>query len=146
MTMLVSDIMTAVPRTCLPGDPVTQAAQLMVSEDCGIIPVIDHPDRMYLAGVITDRDIVVRLVAANRCPLEAKVEEAMSKNVKTLPTTASLREAADLMQQEKIRRIMIVDENGRLQGVLSQADLATEGTQPRMVAETLDHVSRTGTS
>ena len=144
MTMLVQDIMTAVPRTCLPTDSVVQAAKIMVEEDCGIVPVIDSPDRMYLAGVITDRDIVVRLVAASRCPLEARVEDAMSRNVKTLPTTASQREAADLMAQEKIRRVMIVDQNGKLQGVLSQADLATEGTQPRMVAETLDHVSRSG--
>jgi CBS domain-containing protein len=144
MTMLVQDIMTATPRTCPPTDSVVQAAQIMVAEDCGIVPVIDNSDRMYLAGVITDRDIVVRLVAANLCLLEARVEDAMTRDVKTLPTTASIREAADLMAQEKIRRVMIVDQNGKPQGVLSQADLATEGTQPRMVAETLDHVSRSG--
>lgn len=144
MTMLVQDLMTGAPRTCLPTDSVVQAAQIMVAEDCGIVPVIDNPDGMRLAGVITDRDIVVRLVAENRCPLEARVQDAMSRDVRTLPTTASQREAADLMAQEKIRRIMIVDENGRLQGVVSQADLATEGTQPRMVAETLDHISRPG--
>jgi CBS domain-containing protein len=144
MTMLVKDIMTALPRTCLASDPVTKAAQVMVQEDCGIVPVVDDPDNLRLAGVITDRDIVVRLVAENRCPLEARVSDAMSRDVKTLPSTASQREAADLMAAEQIRRIMIVDQNGTLQGVLSQADLATEGTQPRMVAETLDHVSRNG--
>jgi CBS domain-containing protein len=143
MTMLVQDMMTAYPRTCLENDSITAAAQIMVAEDCGVVPVIDHPDSMRLAGVVTDRDIVVRLVAANRNPLEARVQDAMTRDVKTLPTTASMREAADLMSAEQIRRIMIVDQNGRLQGVLSQGDLAKEGTQPRMVAETLDHISRT---
>src|SRR3954471_20194337 len=104
MTMLVQDMMTAYPRTCLENDSITSAAQIMVAEDCGVVPVIDHPDRMNLAGVITDRDIVVRLVAANRNPLEARVADAMSRDVKTLPITASMREAADLMAREQIRR------------------------------------------
>ena len=77
--------------------------------------------------------------------VEAMAQDAMSQQVKTLPTTASLREAADLMQQEQIRRVIIVVANGRLQGVLSQADLATEAVQPGMVAETLEHISRPST-
>lgn len=146
MTQLVDEMMAANPAFLLPNDTCVRAAQLMVQEDCGLLPIIDNADTRLLVGVITDRDIVVRLIANSKNPLEAKVSEAMSGEVKSLPTTASLSEAADLMQSAQIHRVIITDADDKLVGVLSLADVATQGLQPRMIAATVQSISRTDTN
>lgn len=142
MTQFIQDIMAFNPVFVTPEDPVTRAAELMVQDDTGFIPVVVSATDMHVAGVITDRDIVVRLVGQNKNPLNAFVSEAMSTNVQTLPFTSSLSEAANMMKDHEIRRLAIVDGDGLLKGVLSLGDLATDAQQPRLVADTLQSISQ----
>jgi len=114
-------------------------AKLMVQHDCGEIPVIDSAERVV--GVITDRDIVCRVVANGKNPLTTKAEACMSEMVVTVPLDASLEEVLTTMEKHQIRRVPVVDTEGRCAGMLSQSDLAWAGEE-HDVAKLVREVSR----
>ena len=119
--MQASDIMSRQPSCCLPGDPLRKAARIMLEEDVGEIPVVDGQKK--LLGVITDRDIVTRCVAVGD-PLEpAIVDTYMTAPALWLAEDAALEEVADLMADQAVRRVPIVDGDGRLSGIVALADL-----------------------
>jgi CBS domain-containing protein len=146
-TMKISELMTKNPRTVTPDTPVSDAARLMKEEDIGIVPVIERvggPEtRGRLVGVITDRDIAVRLVAEGRSA-DAPVRDVMSGGVKTANPDDSVASVMKLMGQEQVRRIPIVDERGSIVGVVSQADLARKATDTEQVEKTVEQISQPG--
>lgn len=146
MAQTVRDWMTPDPRYATAEASVTEVARMMLEEDCGLIPVVDNENDRKLVGVVTDRDIVVRLVA-REIPLEtAALTEAMSADVVTMLQDADLANCAAVMARYQVRRIPIVDEQRVLVGMLSQADLARASDEkPGLeddLAETVQEVSR----
>lgn len=119
--MYVTEIMTPAPITCTPDDKADYAAKLMLVHDCGEIPVCDGPK---VIGVITDRDITVRAVAKGKNPADVEVRSLMTQPVYTASQFDPLDKATELMDQKHIRRLPVIDRNGRLVGILSQTDIA----------------------
>ena len=117
----IRQLMTVRPRTVKVGDTIVEAAKVMRGEDSGIAPIVDG-DR--LVGVLTDRDIVTRVIAAERDPRLVKVEEIASLNLVTVDPDQGLEEALRLMAQHQIRRLPVVEEDGRLIGIVAHADVA----------------------
>jgi CBS domain-containing protein len=130
--------MTPSPATLGLSDPVTLAARMMRDEDVGSIPVTDEG---HLAGIITDRDIAVRVVAEGIDPETATVGEFMSPNMITGHPEMSIEEAARLMGREQIRRLPVLDRN-RLVGIVSLGDLALETPADEEVEEALEEISQ----
>ena len=118
--MKVKDLMTSDPATVGPDDVCAQAATLMKQEDCGAIPVVRDNT---LIGIITDRDITIRAVAAGRDPKTTKVSEVMSADPITVGPDDDVSEAASIMAKSQIRRLPVV-ENGKLLGIVVTAQLA----------------------
>jgi CBS domain-containing protein len=124
----IRELMTVKPRTVKAGDSVVEAAKLMRGEDAGIAPIVDG-DR--LVGVVTDRDIAIRVVAEGRDPQSTKVEEVASQNVVTIDPQQELDEALRLMAQHQLRRLPVVEEDGKLVGIVAQADVARHADAER---------------
>ena len=120
----IRDLMTADPRTIDAEKPVAEAARMMRDENVGLAPVVQG-DR--LVGTLTDRDIAIRVVAEGRDPESTTVREVASTELVTIDPAQSLDEALRLMAQHQIRRLPVVEEDGRLVGVLAQADVARHG-------------------
>ncbi|MBI2185875.1 MAG: CBS domain-containing protein [Acidobacteria bacterium] len=139
MTTLARDVMTSDPACCTPGTSVDEVAKLMVQNDCGEIPVVDTQD--HLIGVVTDRDIVCRVVAEGRNPIGHTVETCMTQPVVTVREDAPLDEVLKTMEEHQIRRVPVVADDGCCSGIISQADVAREGPE-REVAELVREVSQ----
>jgi len=123
--MRIEEVMTRDPACCTPETKVRDVARMMVEYDCGEIPLVQNAgDSRHVVGVITDRDIVSRLVAQDRNPLDAKASACMTQPVITVSNAASVEDCIQLMETHRIRRVPVVDENGCLCGIVSQADIA----------------------
>jgi CBS domain-containing protein len=122
MARIARDIMTEAPVCCTREATLDEVARLMLQNDCGEIPVIDGSDQPI--GVITDRDIVCRVVAEGRNPATVTVESCMTQPVITVRVDASLDEVLSAMEQHQIRRLPVVDEDGCCTGIIAQADIA----------------------
>jgi CBS domain-containing protein len=120
----IRDAMTDNPRKVDTTTPVAVAAKLMATEDVGSLPVTEG-DR--LVGMVTDRDIVTRVVAEGKDAKAATVGEIASKDLVTVDPQQDLDEALRLMAKHQVRRLPVVEEDGRLVGILAQADVAREG-------------------
>ena len=120
----IRELMTTDPCTIDAEKPVAQAARMMRDEDVGLAPIVQG-DR--LVGTLTDRDIAIRVVAEGRDPESTTVREVASTELVTIDPAQSLDEALRLMAQHQIRRLPVVEEDGRLVGVLAQADVARHG-------------------
>jgi CBS domain-containing protein len=118
----IRDLMTQNPRAVRPDDTVVDAARMMRDENVGSLPVVDS-DR--LIGMVTDRDVSVRVVAEGRDPGEVSVQEIASRNPVTAEATSDLNEALQLMARHQVRRLPVTEE-GRLVGIIAQADVAGE--------------------
>ena len=122
MTKLAHDLMTPDPACCTPHATLDEVAKLMVEHDCGEIPVINSADRPV--GVITDRDIVCRVVADGKNPMGYTVETCMTQPVVTVSADDSIDKVLATMEKHRIRRVLVVDEDGCCCGIISQADIA----------------------
>ncbi len=122
----VQDVMTANPTTVETSTNVAEAAKMMAQQDLGPLPVTEGG---RLVGIVTDRDIVCRTVAEDKNPLEMTAESCMSTSVVTVTPDASLGECCELMEENQLRRIPVVDENGVCCGIVAQADVATHGPE-----------------
>lgn len=146
--MQVHELMTHAPAVCTTSDHLTRAAQIMWERDCGVVPVLDEAGR--LAGILTDRDACMAAYTQGRPLHEISVADAMSKVVTTIGPDAGIRDALDLMRRKEVRRLPVVDAQGRLVGILSMADFARavqrdagrSAPSRDAVAETLAGVSR----
>jgi CBS domain-containing protein len=139
MAKLARDVMTPEPVCCTLNTTLDEVAKLMAHNDCGEIPVIDTADQPI--GVITDRDIVCRVVAEGKNPSAYTVEHYMSQPVVTVRADAPLEEVVSTMEKHQIRRVPVVDERGCCTGIIAQADLAWTEDEHE-VAELVREVSR----
>ena len=126
--MRVKDIMTPAPACCSPTDSLESVARLMVVHDCGSIPVCEGEGAKRVLGLVTDRDIVVRAVAAGRNPLDLRASDLMSHPIATVRDDADLDAAVHTLEENQVRRLPVVDHVGALVGMVSQADVARNAT------------------
>jgi CBS domain-containing protein len=141
--MQLKDVMTPGVEVIAPEASIYEAAEKMSHRDVGPLPVCDG-DR--LIGMLTDRDITVRAVAAGRDPLTTKVREVMTPDVVYGFDDQDIQDAARLMAQYQIRRLPVLNRNKQLVGMVALGDLAVHpGTRP-VTAEVLEQVSEPGKS
>jgi CBS domain-containing protein len=120
-TMRVSDVMTK-RIVYLPSEtPLDEAARAMAEADIGDVVVTEGAN---LAGMATDRDIVVRAVATNRKPSAVTLGEVAVREIVIIEQSATLKEAADLMRQRAVRRVLVADADRQLVGIIAMGDLA----------------------
>lgn len=139
--MICSEIMTTDPECCVPTDPVMKAAQLMKSEDVGPIPIVEDKDGKKLAGIVTDRDLAIKVVAEARDPKTTSIEEVMTEAVITCKETDDVDKVLKLMEDHQVRRIPVVDKSDHLLGIIAQADVATR-LGARTTGKFVEQVSR----
>jgi len=134
----VRDVMTPNPQCVTEKDSVQDAARIMAQEDTGVVPVVDGKK---VVGMVTDRDIVVRLVATGKDLSTARVNEAMTKSVRSVKEDTPIDQVLDLMSQAQIRRVPVVDRNDELVGIVSIGDLATETNKDGKVGKAIENIS-----
>jgi CBS domain-containing protein len=134
----IREVMTSNPSSIDAEKPVAYAAKMMRDEDVGLAPIVEG-DR--LVGTLTDRDIAIRVVAEGRDPEATKVRDVASTDLVTVDPQQDLDEALRLMAQHQVRRIPVVEEDGRLVGVVAQADVAREADE-RRTGEVVEQISR----
>ncbi len=137
MARSVQDVMTQNPRTVEAAQMVVDAARLMRDEDVGIAPVVEGG---RLVGTLTDRDVAVRVVAEGKDPQSTSVREVASTDLVTVDPQQDFDEAVRLMSEHQLRRLPVVEEDGRLVGILAQADVAQEGDD-RQTGQVVQEIS-----
>ncbi|MBN2119069.1 MAG: CBS domain-containing protein [Anaerolineales bacterium] len=137
-----NEIMTKNPVYCLPNDSVAKAAELMKSRNIGSIPVVDNEQTGKLVGIVTDRDLALKIIAEGRDAKSTKVETVMTHKVVTCHADDDLQKALDAMAEHQLRRIPVVDNDNRIVGIIAQADVATRAGQPEKTAEMVKEVSQ----
>jgi CBS domain-containing protein len=137
--MQVKEVMTPGVECIPPESNLQDAARKMQVLDVGPLPVCDH-DR--LAGMLTDRDIVVRAVAEGRDPRATRVRDVMTPEVVYCFEEDDVQEAARLMEEKQIRRLLVLNRDKRLVGIVSLGDLAVETGDRNLAGKTLERVSK----
>jgi CBS domain-containing protein len=135
----LATVMTPDPKRVTTQDSVQEAAWIMRDLDCGSVPVVDEADRVV--GILTDRDIVLRVVCEGFRGEDVKAEDVMSSNVSTAKREEPVERALRIMKQQQVRRVPIVDSDGRLVGIVAVADLAQQMEVPRELGETVERIS-----
>lgn len=120
-----SDIMTENPTCCTPDTTAQEAARMMEENDCGSLPVVESRDSLKLLGMVTDRDLALRVLGRGQAP-GTPVREAMTGGVAAVKPGDSLDEVERVMSGRQVRRIPVVDGGDRVAGIIAQADLARE--------------------
>ena len=138
MAKSIRDAMTSNPCSIDVGQSVAYAAKMMRDEDVGLAPIVEG-DR--LIGTLTDRDIAIRVVAEGRDPDATKVEDVASKDLVTIDPQQDLSEALRLMASHQVRRLPVVEEDGKLVGVLAQADVAQHATDEQ-TGDVVEEISK----
>ena len=136
-----SDVMTEEVVYSSPGDVVSHVAQLMKTEDIGPVLIVDNEESKKLIGIVTDRDLALKVVAEGRDPNTTTVEEVMSRKLITCRADDEVESALKAMAQYQLRRIPVVDDNMTLVGIISQADVATRVGEPEKTAEVVKEIS-----
>ncbi len=141
--MSVHAVMTANPACCSPSTPLRLVAAMMKENDCGQIPVVNEDGSGRPVGVVTDRDISIRMVAIGRNPLDATAQDCMSTPCITISADSSLDDCCEAMESAKVRRLPVVDGEGRLCGIVALADIARHANAAATV-EVVKEVSAAG--
>jgi CBS domain-containing protein len=137
MATTVNEVMTHDPRTLTPESTIEEAARFMRDDDVGSLPLVEGSKCI---GTVTDRDIVLRVVAESR-PLDTPVREIAAKQLVTIDPQQSVDEAMRLMAEHQLRRLPVCDEEGQLVGIVAQADVARYAS-PEQTGETVEQISR----
>ena len=137
-----NEVMTKNPLCCLPEDLATKAAGLMKSENIGSIPVIENEPTKKLVGIVTDRDLTLKILAEGLDAKSTKVEAVMTRKVVTCHAEDDLQKALDAMSEHQLRRIPVVDGDNKIVGIIAQADVATRVDQPQKTAEMVKEISQ----
>lgn len=122
--MKCRDLMTKDPVVCMPSDTVDKVAQVMKSEDVGPVPIVEDSMTKKLLGIVTDRDLALKIVAEGREPRSTKVGDVMTTNPVSCRPDDDIEDALDAMEEHQVRRLPIVDEENRVVGIIAQADVA----------------------
>jgi CBS domain-containing protein len=133
----IKEVMTRDVRACEPNATVADAAKVMAQEDVGPVPIVEDG---RLVGIVTDRDIVVRVVAEGRDPNATTVKEIASTDLVTVSPGDDLDEALKLLAERQVRRLPVV-EGDRLVGIVAQADVARLGVD-KQTGEVVEEISR----
>jgi len=134
----IREVMTPDPVCVSEGDTIREVARIMAREDTGVVPVVDGKK---IIGMITDRDIVVRLVAEGRDPANAHVNEAMTKNVRAVKENDSVNDALNMMSSAQVRRVPVVNDSNEIVGIVSMKDLADTGNQQGKIGQAVENIS-----
>ena len=137
--MQVKDVMTRGAECVRPEATLQEAAQKMKSLDVGPLPVCDN-DR--LVGMLTDRDITVRAVAEGKDPRATRVRDAMTEGISYCFEDDDVADAARVMKERQVRRLVVLDRNKKLAGIVSLGDLAVETGDEHLAGKTLERVSQ----
>jgi CBS domain-containing protein len=138
MAKSVSELMTSNPHSIESDSSVVEAARIMRDEDVGLVPVVEGG---RLVATVTDRDISIRVVAEQKDPASTKVQEIASTDLVTVDPQQDLDEALRLMAQHQVRRLPVVEEDGRLVGIVAQADVA-RGADDSKTGELVEEISK----
>ena len=137
-----SEVMTKNPICCLPNNMVAKAAELMKSNNIGSVPVIENEQTRKLVGIVTDRDLTLKIVAEGLDAKSTKVDAVMTRKVVTCHADDDLQKALDAMAEHQLRRIPVVDNDNKILGIIAQADVATRVDQPEKTAEMVKEISQ----
>lgn len=137
--MRVSEIMSSPLETISSEATIANAAEKMKSFDIGVLPVMKEDE---VVGIITDRDIVIRVIAENLDPQRTQVKNAMSTEIFSCSEDMELEEAAQLMEEKQVHRLLVLGEDGAVTGILSIGDIArkTEAPQDHLVHEVIEKI------
>ena len=138
MANTIRDLMTSNPTTVEPDKTVVDAAKLMSKKDAGLIPIVEG---QKLVGTITDRDIAIRVVAEGKDPQSTKVSDVMTSRIVTVEPDQDLDEALRLMAENKVRRLPVVEEDGKVVGIVAQADVAKHSSDEQ-TGEVVQQISQ----
>ena len=133
--MRIRDVMTGDPKFCFADDSVIDAACIMRDEHVGVVPVVESEENRHVVGVVTDRDLCLGVVAEGQDPAEVRVDQCMTNKVICCSQDDALEDVTELMQENQIRRVPVVNEDGELEGIVSLADIV--GRTKLRSAETL---------
>jgi CBS domain-containing protein len=133
----IRDVMTSNPRTIEPSATVQEAAKLMRDQDVGPIPIVENGS---VTGIVTDRDIVVNVVAEGK-DFSSPVSEIASRDLITVDPEQTLDEALRLMAKHQVRRLPVCEDDGRLVGIVAQADIARQSDDAR-TGEVVEQISK----
>jgi CBS domain-containing protein len=136
--------MTREPACCEPGDSIVRAAEMMKQQDVGSLPVVESRNDRQLVGIVTDRDLVVKVLAGGRNVERAAVRDAMTSNPISCRETDEVDTAVRLMSDRQVRRMPIVDRQGQLCGIIAQADVATRVHRDQTTGELVEAISEPG--
>jgi CBS domain-containing protein len=140
------DIMTKDPFCCVPTDSTQRAAQLMRDRNVGAILICDSEETKRLVGIVTDRDLALRVVAEGCDPKTTCIGDVMTRQVFTCRPEDDVEKALELMERHQVRRIPVVDQQNRIVGIITQGDIATRLGNPQKVAEVVIEVSKPSTA
>jgi CBS domain-containing protein len=143
--MTSAELMTPSPTCCQPQHTIVEVAEIMKREDVGLVPVVEGPSNK-LIGVLTDRDIVMKVVADGRDPRATAVSEVMTTGPIACQEHDSVETVMQQMASHQVRRIPIVDKDGAVVGIVAQADIATRLAQPRETGEVVQAISEPATT
>jgi CBS domain-containing protein len=135
------EIMTQNPVCCLADDKVYTIAQQMQNEDVGALPVVENHKTRKLIGIVTDRDLAVRVVGASRDATDTRVGDVMTSNPVFCHPTDNLDATLEVMAHHQIRRIPVIDEARRVVGIIAQADVALRLNHDR-AGEVVEQISQ----
>ena len=144
--MKIREIMTQNPACCTPDSTLQEVAEMMKENDCGCIPVVDSRLGMKPVGTITDRDITIRTVAVNNNPVNMKASDIMTTNIATVNPQMSVEECFDVMEDREIRRVIVVDEQGKCCGIVAQADVVQSNANPVRTNKVIREISESAPS
>ena len=137
-----SEIMTQNIECCVPSTTVDQVAKLMKFKYVGPIPIVENLRTKKLLGIVTDRDLVLKVLGDSHDPKTTKVEDVMTHRPITCGPDDSVDEALKLMERHQVRRLPIVNQFSQLIGIISEADIATRFKQPGKTAALVEAVSK----
>ena len=142
MKLKCNGIMSESPTVCVPSDSVVEVARLMKDSDVGSIPVVKDRSDMELIGIVTDRDLTVRVLAEGLDPAATTVVDVISRDLVTVGPDDDVERAMDAMGEHQVRRIPVVDGDNRIVGIIAQADIAARMEAPAKTAEVVEEISK----
>jgi len=140
--MKASEVMTKNPVFCLSSDMAVKAAKLMKSENVGSIPIVENGNTQELKGIVTDRDLVMKIVAEGLDAKSTQIQVVMTHKVVTCLADDDLQKVVDIMSDNQLRRIPVINENRKILGMISQADVAIHYDRPEKTAAMVKEISQ----
>ncbi len=137
-----SQMMSRDVACCMASATAQQVAELMKECQIGCVPVVTHTHDKTVIGIVTDRDLTIRVLGERRDPVSTTVKEVMTRQVVTCSSESDLDFALGLMEHHRVRRLPIVNELNQLVGMLTQADLAVKMNEPAKTASLMKSLSK----